>query len=454
MQKAKILVVDDELNMRKTLSGILLQQGYDVKVCGDGKKAIEVLGVEQFNLIITDIKMPHMDGMVMLSALREKNNEIPVIIITGHATVDSAINAVKLGAYDYIRKPYMPEEILFSVHRAVEREKLISENLYLHDQLKEKFSFSGLIGNNKKMREVYQLVGKVSKSNAAILIRGESGTGKELIAHAIHYNSLRKNNKFLSINCGALPENLLESELFGHEKGAFTGAISSRKGIFEVADKGTIFLDEIGDLSLTTQMKLLRVLQDGEFRGVGGTRQIKVDVRIISATNKNLEDCIKQGLFREDLYYRINVIAIDLPPLRERKDDIASLAKHFLEKYNPLKSKGGAPKRISSEAMSLLLNFDWPGNVRELENIIERAVALQEGPCILPEDLPVGVGFQPAHIPTITGENFRDARTAFEKNFLINILKKANRNISLASKKAGISRRHFYEKMKLYGIKR
>ena len=440
--------------MRKTLSGILLQQGYDVKVCGDGKKAIEVLGVEQFNLIITDIKMPHMDGMVMLSALREKNNEIPVIIITGHATVDSAIKAVKLGAYDYIRKPYMPEEILFSVHRAVEREKLISENLYLHDQLKEKFSFSGLIGNNKKMREVYQLVGKVSKSNAAILIRGESGTGKELIAHAIHYNSLRKNNKFLSINCGALPENLLESELFGHEKGAFTGAISSRKGIFEVADKGTIFLDEIGDLSLTTQMKLLRVLQDGEFRGVGGTRQIKVDVRIISATNKNLEDCIKQGLFREDLYYRINVIAIDLPPLRERKDDIASLAKHFLEKYNPLKSKGGAPKRISSEAMSLLLNFDWPGNVRELENIIERAVALQEGPCILPEDLPVGVGFQPAHIPTITGENFRDARTAFEKNFLINILKKANRNISLASKKAGISRRHFYEKMKLHGIKR
>ncbi len=267
-----------------------------------------------------------------------------------------------------------------------------------------------------------------------------------MIAHAIHYNSLRKNNKFLAINCGALPENLLESELFGHEKGAFTGAISSRKGIFGMADKGTIFLDEIGDLSLTTQMKLLRVLQDGEFRGVGGTRQIKVDVRIISATNKNLENRIKQGLFREDLYYRINVIAIDLPPLRERKDDIAPLVKHFL-----------APKRISSEAMNLLVSFDWPGNVRELENVIERAVALQEGQCILPDDLPqyisVGAGLAPAHISTITEENFREARTAFEKNFLISVLRKTNRNISLASKKAGLSRRHFYEKMRLYGIK-
>lgn len=452
--KPRILVVDDELNMQKTLSGILQQHGYDVKVCGNGKGAIEILDTEQFSLIITDIKMPYMDGMAMLSAVRKKNMEIPVIIITGNATVDSAIDAVKLGAYDYIRKPCMPEEILFSVRRAVEHEKLINENVYLHDQLKEKFCFKGLIGNNKKMQEVYQLVQKVSKSNAAILIRGESGTGKELIASAIHYNSQRKNNRFLAINCGALPESLLESELFGHEKGAFTGAISSRKGIFESADKGTIFLDEIGDLSLATQMKLLRVLQDGEFRGVGGTRQIKVDVRIISATNKNLEECIKEGLFREDLYYRINVIAIDMPPLREKKDDIALLVKHFLEKYNHLKSKGVAPKRISSEAMNLLINFDWPGNVRELENVIERAVTLQEGPCILPEDLPVGVGFQPANVHAITRENFREARTAFEKGFLINILKKANRNISLASKKAGISRRHFYEKMKLYGIKR
>ena len=447
----RILVVDDELNMQKALSGILHQQGYDVKVCGDGKEAIRILDTEQrFNLIITDIKMPCVDGMTMLATVRKKNKEIPVIIVTGHATVDSAIDAVKLGAYDYIRKPYMPEEILFSARRAIEHEKLVSENLYLHDQLKEKFRLKGLVGNNKKMQEVYQFVQKVSKANAAILIRGESGTGKELIANAIHYNSPRKKNKFLAINCGALPENLLESELFGHEKGAFTGAISSRKGIFETADKGTVFLDEIGDLSSTTQMKLLRVLQDGEFRGVGGTREIKVDVRIISATNKNLEDLIKERLFREDLYYRINVIAIDLPPLRERKDDITLLVKHFL-----------ASKRISSEAMNLLINFDWPGNVRELENVIERAVALQEGPCILPEDLPeyISVGARravPLLVPAlaIAGENFHEARTAFERDFLINILKKANGNISLASKKAGISRRHFYEKMKLYGIKR
>ncbi len=442
----RILVVDDELNMQKALSGILHQQGYDVKVCGDGKEAIRILDTEQqFNLIITDIKMPCVDGMTMLATVRKKNKEIPVIIVTGHATVDSAIDAVKLGAYDYIRKPYMPEEILFSARRAIEHEKLVSENLYLHDQLKEKFRLKGLVGNNKKMQEVYQFVQKVSKANAAILIRGESGTGKELIANAIHYNSPRKKNKFLAINCGALPENLLESELFGHEKGAFTGAISSRKGIFETADKGTVFLDEIGDLSSTTQMKLLRVLQDGEFRGVGGTREIKVDVRIISATNKNLEDLIKERLFREDLYYRINVIAIDLPPLRERKDDITLLVKHFL-----------ASKRISSEAMNLLINFDWPGNVRELENVIERAVALREGNCILPEDLPeyifAGAGLAPA--PTIAGENFHEARITFERDFLINILKKASGNISLASKRAGISRRHFYEKMKLYGIKR
>ncbi|MCK5594675.1 sigma-54-dependent Fis family transcriptional regulator [bacterium] len=447
MMNPKILVVDDELNMQKALSGILHQQGYDVKVCGDGKEAIEILDTEQFNLIITDIKMPRVDGMTMLSTVRKKNKEIPVIIVTGHATVDSAIDAVKLGAYDYIRKPYMPEEILLSARRAIEHEKLVNENLYLHDQLKEKFRLKGLIGNNKKMQDVYQLVQKVSKANASILIRGESGTGKELIANAIHYNSPRKKNKFLAINCGALPENLLESELFGHEKGAFTGAISSRKGIFESADKGTIFLDEIGDLSLITQMKLLRVLQDGEFRGVGGVRQIKVDVRIISATNRDLEDRIKEGLFREDLYYRINVIAIDLPPLRERKDDIALLVKHFL-----------ASKRISSEAMNLLINFDWPGNVRELENVIERAVTLQEGACILPKDLPeyisVGAGFAPARIKTIARENFHEARTVFESDFLINTLKKANGNISLASKKAGISRRHFYEKMKIYGIKR
>ncbi len=441
--KPRILVVDDELNMQKTLSGILRQQGYDIKVCGDGKEAVEVLDTEQFNLIITDIKMPRMDGMTMLSAVRKNNNEIPVIIITGHATVDTAIDAVKLGAYDYIRKPYTPDEILFSARRALEHEKLISENLYLHDQLKEKFRLKGLIGNNKKMQKVYQFVQKVSKANAAILIRGESGTGKELIANAIHYNSPRKKNKFLAINCGALPENLLESELFGHEKGAFTGAISSRKGIFETADKGTVFLDEIGDLSLTTQMKLLRVLQDGEFRGVGGTREIKVDVRIISATNKNLEDLIKEGLFREDLYYRINVIAIDLPPLRERKDDITLLVKHFL-----------APKRISSEAMNLLINFDWPGNVRELENVIERAVALQEGPCILPEDLPEYISIGARRAVPLQLENFREARTAFEESFLINILKKTNRNISLASKKAGLSRRHFYEKMRLHGIKK
>ena len=442
----RIMVVDDEPNMQKTLSGILHQQGYDVTVCGDGKEAIEILNTEeQFNLIITDIKMPCIDGMTMLSTIRKKNKEIPVIIITGHATVDSAIDAVKLGAYDYIRKPYMPDQILFSARRAIEHEKLVSENLYLHDQLKGKFQLKGLIGNNKKMQEICQLVQKVSKANAAILIRGESGTGKELIANAIHYNSQRNKNKFLAINCGALPENLLESELFGHEKGAFTGAINSRIGIFETADKGTVFLDEIGDLSLTTQMKLLRVLQDGKFRRVGGTRQIKVNVRIISATNKNLKDLIKEGLFREDLYYRINVIAIDLPLLKERKDDIPLLVKHFL-----------APKRISSEAMNLLVNFDWPGNVRELENVIERAVALREGNCILPEDLPeyisAGAGLAPAS--KIAGENFHEARITFERDFLINILKKASGNISLASKRAGISRRHFYEKMKLYGIKR
>ncbi|MCK4325328.1 sigma-54-dependent Fis family transcriptional regulator, partial [bacterium] len=329
----KILVVDDEENMQKSLKALLGREGYEVKLASNGEEAIRLAGDETFPILITDLRMDGMDGMDTYRAIKEQSPQTLAIIITGHASLKSAIEAIRLGAYDYLVKPFKPDEILFTVRRALEHQQLVEENVHLQGELGEKFRFANIIGKSGPMEEVFQLVRKVAVSNVTVLLRGESGTGKELVARAIHYNSRRSEKRFIGVSCGALPETLLESELFGHEKGAFTGALKRKRGLFEVADGGTIFLDEIADLSLSTQMKLLRVLQEQEFQRVGGTELIKVNLRLISATNKDLEPAIKDGSFREELYYRVNVVSISLPPLRERKEDVPLLVRHFLKKH-------------------------------------------------------------------------------------------------------------------------
>jgi len=448
--QARILIVDDEENMRNTLAAVLKRQGYATETAASGEEAVSLAERAAFDLIITDLKMPDMDGIEVFRRVKVIQPDIAAIIITGYASLDSAIEAIRLGAYDYIVKPFKMEQLLLSIERTIEHLRLVRENRQMRRELEEKFGLDNIVGKSKKMLEIYKIVERVAPTDATVLLRGESGTGKELFARAIHYSSLRQEKPFVPVACGALPETLMESELFGHEKGAFTGAISQKRGLFEIADGGTLFLDEIGDLTPAIQMKLLRVLQEREFTRVGGTKPIKVDVRIICATNRNLEEMVEKGEFREDLYYRINVVPIFLPPLRERKEDIPLLVQHFLAKY------GASDKRIAPEAMELLMKYSWPGNVRELENVIERAVVLSEGDTIPPEVLPDRL--RPCLLPEADmavdalGMTLQEARDRFEASYLRALLEECGGNISLASKKAGISRRHFYEKMKAYGI--
>lgn len=460
--KEKILIVEDEPNMRKTLSSILQEEEYATLDTGKAKQGLEILSKENISLIISDIRMPEMDGLRFLRNLRETGYDIPVILITAYGSFDSAVEALRLGAYDYITKPFNPEAIVHTVKRALEHKKLEEENVFLKEELEKKAGFEELVGNTECMREVYSLIEKVADSKVPVLLTGESGTGKELATRAIHKRSPRKNKKFVIVNCGALPETLLESEIFGHEKGAFTGADKRKLGIFEVGDEGTIFLDEIGDLSMSIQMKLLRFLQSGEFMRVGGVAPIKVNVRIISATNKNLEKLIKEDKFRRDLYYRINTVFVNIPPLRERKEDIPLLVSHFLQKYS--KEDNIPPKKISDKALNALTKYDWPGNVRELENLIRAVMVLSDGDMIKIKDLPDKIWKE--SIPTnnrgvsadaiFSGrekESLGDIREKAEKDYFINLLKTVGGNISKASKIAGISRRHIYDKLKKYGIK-
>ncbi len=457
--KEKILIVEDEPNMRKTLSSILEEEFISVQA-GQAKEGLKILSEENISLVISDIKMPQMDGIEFLREIRTKGYEIPVIIITAYGSFDSAVEALRLGAYDYITKPFEPETVVHTVRRALEHKKLSQENIYLKEELERKSGFEELVGDSDSMENVYALIEKVADSKVPVLLRGESGTGKELVARAIHKRSTLKDKNFVVINCGALPETLLESEIFGHEKGAFTGADKKKLGIFEVADGGTIFLDEIGDLSLSVQMKLLRFLQSGEFIRVGGTVPLKVDVRIISATNKNLEKLIEEKKFRDDLYYRINTVSINIPPLRERKGDIPLLTDHFIKKYS--KEDNVPLKRISSETVQILCEYSWRGNVRELENLIRALLVLSKGNTINTEDLPPAIR-QTDKYDTGTGEinnfseqeedlSFKQTREKAEKVYLIDTLKKAEGNISKASKLAGLSRRHFYDKLQQYGI--
>lgn len=369
--KYRVLIVDDEESMRDFLSIMLHREGYQVDTAVDGAQAVVHLRDHTYDLVISDIKMPRMTGLELLKHIKERTPETVVLMVTAFSSTDDAVEAMKQGAYDYITKPFKNEEIRLIVKNALERRDLRRENLALKEVLGQRFSFEGLVGKSKAMQDVFNMVQKVASNPVRILITGESGTGKELVAKAIHFNSERRAGPFVPINCGAIPENLLESELFGHEKGAFTGAIKQKPGLFETAAGGTLFLDEIGELPALMQVKLLRVLQENEFRRVGGTKDLKADVRVLAATNRNLEDAVSEGSFREDLYYRFNVIRIDLPPLRQRREDIPVMIDFFWERFT-----GHTEVHVAEDAMRRLIDYSWPGNVRELENVIERATVL------------------------------------------------------------------------------
>jgi two-component system NtrC family response regulator len=402
-----ILIVDDEKNYLLVLEALLVDAGYEVITSGSASKALEVASSHDLDLVITDMRMPGQDGMEFLAQLGSRHPDLPVIMMTAYATVEKAVKAMKRGAFDYITKPFKNEELILTIRKAIEMHRLKQENRALSQQLQERFNFGNIVGKSKVMRQVYEIIEKVAQSRASVLITGESGTGKELIARAIHFNSPRSEKQFITVNCSALPETLLESELFGHERGAFTGAVTQRKGRFELAHTGTLFLDEVGDMSPALQVKLLRVLQEMMFERVGGTKTLQVDARLVAASNRDLSREVEIGRFREDLYYRLKVVQIEIPPLRERQDDIPLLVHHFLEKV--AKANGLPVKGVSHEALKHMYQHDWVGNVRELENVIERAVILCDGDEIRPQDLPEEL-FQ-RQLPGISTETTAQAQS-------------------------------------------
>jgi len=458
MEKGKILVVDDERSMREFLGIMLAKEGYSVTQCPDGETALKQVEEDIFDMVIMDIRMPKMDGIAVLEQIKEMAPETIVIMITAFASTDTAVRAMKKGAYDYITKPFKNDEIKLIIHNALEKKALEKENILLKRLVETKFSFDQIIGQSPKMIAIYELMEKVAPTKTNILITGDSGTGKELVAKAIHFNSPRRDKAFVTLNCGAIPENLLESELFGHMKGAFTGAMYNKRGLFEVADGGSIFLDEIGELPLSMQVKLLRIIQDKEFTRVGGTEPIKVDVRIISASNKDLEEAVREKKFREDLYYRLNVIQIKLPLLRERKEDIPLLAEHFFRKY--VQELGKEVREISSDAVKLLVNYDYPGNVRELQNIIERAIALETGNILTPENLESYMNEQQGvksiddtlfDIPA-EGIDLEKIVEDLERNLLLKALQRAKGVKKKAAELLNINFRSIRYRLEKYGI--
>jgi len=384
--KPRLLVVDDEESIREFLEIMLRKEGYDIVCAKDGQEAIDVLKKKSFDMVISDLQMPNVNGMELLKFVKTDYPEMTFMMITAFGTTETAVEAMKMGAYDYITKPFKIDEVRINIANALRSQSLEFENRALKKELNLEYSFQNLVGNSSAMHTIYELIKRVSGTPTNVLVTGESGTGKEMIAKAIHYNGPLKDKPFITVNCGAIPESLMESEMFGHKKGSFTGAIADKAGLFEVADGGTLFLDEIGELPMTIQVKLLRAIQERVIRRVGGTEDTTVEVRLVAATNRDLEDMVDKGTFRQDLFYRLNVIQIKSPALRSRRDDVPLLAKHFLEKYN--QRLGKEVGSISSEAMEILQKYNYPGNVRELENIIERTVALEAGASILPESLP------------------------------------------------------------------
>ncbi len=440
----KILVVDDEKIFRESLYHWFLEEGFEVTPVDSGEEALKVFEVDRYDIILLDIKMPGMSGLELLGKIMHIDPNATIIMITAFASVSTAIQALKEGAYDYVTKPVDPDELTHLIHKALKDRELVNENRKLKERIEDLIKPDNLIGESPEMRKIYELINTVAGADTTVLINGESGTGKELVAKAIHINSARKYFPMITVNCGALPETLLESELFGHERGAFTGAQYKRKGKFELADNGTIFLDEIGLVSAKTQIDLLRVIETKQFTRVGGNDLISSNFRVICATNELLEGLVRAGTFREDLYYRLNVFSITIPPLRDRRDDIILLAEHFLKKFADGMNRN--IKAISKDAMEFLLSYSWPGNVRELENAIERAVVMRRSGEIKPDDLPFNIHDHQA--------DEDEGLSMIEKKHIIKMLEKYNFNISKVSKVLGIDRVTLYNKMSKYNIER
>lgn len=454
MKNYSILIIDDEETQRSILKGYLEKKGYKIYSASSGTEGIDLIRRNMIDIVLSDYKMPDKTGLEVLETVKEINPEISFVILTAYGTIENAVKAMRLGAFDYISKPVDLDELDLLLERIIENKNLKSEILLLKNQLKEKFKIDSFISQSPKMEEVLSIAARSADSKATVLITGESGTGKEVLAKAIHYASSRKDKPFVAVNIPALPETLLESELFGHEKGAFTGADKAKKGRFELADGGTIFLDEIGDIPLNLQVKLLRVLQEHQIERVGSVENINIDVRIIAATHQNLEQKIKDGSFREDLYYRLNIVSLYLPPLRERKEDILPLIDHFVEKYS--KENNKKKLSLSKEAVDLLIKYNFPGNVRELENAIERAVVLCRSDVITVNDLPnVIKGFK-AEKEIVTNENTSliEQVEALEKKLIFDALSKTNGNQSQAGRMLGLTERNLRYKMQKYEIKK
>jgi DNA-binding NtrC family response regulator len=445
----RILVVDDEEQMRDLLAKVLERKGFQTSVCGDGTEALAFLEKEPVDLVVTDVRMPGLGGMEALRAVKELNPDIVVIIMTAFGSIDQAVQAVKDGAYDYINKPFKIDEMLLTIEKALDERRLRHEVSALRQELHTRYHFENLVGKSRPMQEVFGLIEQVAGSRSTVMVYGKSGTGKELVAKAVHYNSQRSSKNFVAVNCAAIPAELLESELFGHERGAFTGAIATKVGKFELATSGTLFLDEVGSMRLDLQAKILRALQEREVERVGGSRTIKIDVRVIAATNRDLKKAIEEGTFREDLYYRLNVVPITLPDLKDRPEDIPLLANHFVQKFGQESNSG--IREISKEAMAILISHTWPGNVRELENVIERAATLGRGPAVQPSDLPphLAGGTNPLERALAKEATLED----LEKDYIAMILRRTKGHQIRAASILGIDRRTLYRKIRRYGLR-
>ena len=451
-----VLIVDDEKNYTRILGAVLEEEGFETLTANSGPEALEILEGSDVDLVLTDMKMPLMDGIQLLEKIKTRDSELPVIMMTAHGTVDKAVEAMQKGAYSYILKPFDNDRLIIYVRKAVAMFRVIKENRDLRNAVSSQYSFGNIIGKSKVMQQVFDTIRKVAPSNATVLIEGESGTGKELVAKSIHFNSPRREKPFVAVNCSALAETLLESELFGHEKGAFTGAVSMRKGRFELADSGTLFLDEIGDMSTGLQVKLLRVLQEKVFERVGGTKPIAVNIRVIAATNRNLKEEMRKERFREDLYYRLNVVHIALPSLKQRQQDIRLLLDHFIKKYADERKHSVPVTGIDPDVERLFYEYSWPGNVRELENLIERLMIMSPGGVITPADLPKSfkeTAHDDLYIESVPADaKLYDTLTMIEKTMILRALKKTGYIQSRAAELLGIGKSGLNQKIKKYNL--